>query len=167
MTQFRTPGTGGFYIDSNQLPTALTWPAVSSLSDRMAVLTNSAKFRDVSLASGNTTFTFVAQNNGRVAGIQIANGATAADGTNSVKIVVTNTTNSADVLGSFGFGSGSNAAAAAQSNASVLAAAESEIANTDTSFFNKGDVILVTDTRDGTAITYSGALVLDYGSQGR
>jgi hypothetical protein len=163
MTQARTPAgsTGSEYLASTQLPTALTWPTTPSRANRMMDLVQTHKFRDVSDASANFTYTFAAPNNGHIQSLRAVAGTVAGDGTNGIKLVVTNESNSAEVIGSFGLGTNTNAAAATNS-AAIAASVAGELANTTAKNFNKGDIVKITATRDGTTFVLTGELVLEF-----
>ena len=108
-----------------------------------------------------------AADNGRIVGIMYSNGAVAMDGSVGWELQYLNKTNSDDVLGYFGIGSGTEAAKGTDNDTAVAAYGAAEILNSDTSRFNKGDVIHVTADRDGTTGVGMFQLVVTYETEGR
>lgn len=171
MTQARTPagsaagaGGGEYIVTATQIPTDITWEdvpgAVNRLRDGQQTVEN-----DVT-TSADFVWRFVAEDNGVITGLRYGNGAVAADGTNGWELQFINSSNSDDVVAYFGLGTGTEAAKATDS-AAVAADASVDLINSDTSRFNKGDVIEVTADRDGTTIVGKFTLLLSYESEGR
>ena len=172
MTKARTPagsaagaGSGEYIDDSTQIPTAITWDdqvgVTNRLRDGEVVYT-----KDVT-TSADFTWEIVAEDNGRITMLKYANGAVAMDGSVGWELQYLNKTNSDDVLGYFGIGSGTEAAKGTDNDTAVAAYGAAEILNSDTSRFNKGDVIHVTADRDGTTGVGMFQLVVAYETEGR
>jgi len=89
------------------------------------------------------------------------------DGSVGWELSFINKTNSDDVLGYFGIGSGTEAAKGTDNDTAVAAYGAAEILCTDTSRFNKGDIIHVTADRDGSTSVGMFQLVLSYENEGR
>ena len=173
MTQARTPagsaaGAGsGEYLPTGdpQIPTAITWPDYAAPVNKMRDLEETYEYD--ATTSADFVWRIMAEAAGTIAALNYANGAVAADGTNGWELQFLNKTNSDDVLAYFGIGSGTEAAKATDVDTAVAANASSQILCTDTSRFNKGDVIMVTADRDGTTISGQLQLVISYESEGR
>ena len=171
MTQVRTPagsaaGAGaGEYLASTQIPTDITWDdqvgATNRLKDGVVEYT-----KDVT-TSADFTWEIVAEDNGKITMLKYANGAVAMDGSVGWELSFINKTNSDDVLGYFGIGSGTEAAKGTDNDTAVAAYGAAEILCTDTSRFNKGDIIHVTADRDGSTSVGMFQLVLSYENEGR
>jgi hypothetical protein len=160
MTQARVPlgtgaGLGGpaeYLVDSTQIPTNRTLTEVPGRVNRLENVWE----RQVKVAtdSSGVVDRFIALENGRIQGVEISNGtSTASTGANGWKVVVTNLNNSSGVVGSFGVGTGTNAVAATDHTV-VDSSAKVRISNslvTTTASFNRGDILAVTVTEDGTA----------------
>ena len=150
MTQVRTPagsaaGAGaGEYLASTQIPTDITWDdqvgATNRLKDGVVEYT-----KDVT-TSADFTWEIVAEDNGKISMLKYANGAVAMDGS---------------------VGSGTEAAKGTDNDTAVAAYGAAEILCTDSSRFNKGDIIHVTADRDGTTSVGMFQLVLSYENEGR
>lgn len=170
MTKAVVPGYAET-INSSQIPTTATFETIPSPINKGADGLYSYIFDQIVGTSADIATRFVAPETGAVLGLLWANGATALDGTNGIRIRITNKTNSDGELADFGMGSATNAAAANDTSTTLAANASLELANANATnsvaYFNKGDVIVVTGTRDGTAITGTGTLILQLGSQGR
>lgn len=152
-------------FDSSNIPVDGTLTAIFAPQDRLADVFDSEIIRvDV---SANVATRLVAKSDGKIAGIQYANGAVAADGTNGWRLLVTNKSDSDAELADFGIGSGTNAALANDTDTVVAANGSAEVRSTATTRFNKGDVFNVAGTRDGTTITGTFTLVFDYADKGR
>lgn len=174
MAQSRTPagtgvgsGTGSEYIvDGTQYPAALTWPGVVDRTNR---LDNVDEFMvTIGTTSSGEVARFVAKANGRVTGVTVKNGGTAADNSNGWEVDVLNESRSDAELGHFGFGTGTNAASA-NDNVAVAANATVFISNSlaaSTNRFSTGDVITVDVTEDGTAGAADFVVHLSYESEG-
>jgi hypothetical protein len=172
MTQARTPagsaqssGAGEYIVDATQIPTALTWDKVPSVTNRLMDGVEVLRVRSKSDASADFVWEFAAKDKGKIEAIRYENGAVAADGTNGWELSFINTDNSSEVVGYFGFGTGTEAAKATDSVA-VSASAFAELVNTTAKNFDKGDVIQVTADRDGTTIVGTIEIVVSYGSEG-
>ena len=165
MTQVRSPGVGAQYLASTQIPTALTFDAVPGRANR---LLNVEEFRyHVGTTDTGAVAYFTTQDKGRVIGVIAQNGSTACDGSNGWKAVVTGS-HSGNVVASFGFGTGTNAVAATDS-AAVAASASKQLANSltaTTSYFNKGEVLTLTVTEDGTAGVIDLVFLVSYEATG-
>jgi len=173
MTQARTPagsaagaGAGEKYIDSTQFPSSITWDDIPHLTNQMrdGVVTY---VKDVSDSSADFIWEILAEDNGRIESLYYANGAVAIDSAVGWELSFINKTNSDDVLAYFGLGSGTEAAKATDTDTAVAAGGSAEILNSDTSRFNKGDVISVTADRDGTTGVGTFALRISYEAEGR
>ena len=172
MTQVRTPagsaagaGAGEYLVNSTQIPTDITWDdqvgATNRLKDGVVEYA-----KDVT-TSADFTWEIVAEDNGKISMLKYANGAVAMDGSVGWELSFINKTNSDDVLGYFGIGSGTEAAKGTNNDTAVAAYGAAEILCTDTSRFNKGDIIHVTADRDGTTGVGMFQLVLSYENEGR
>tara|TARA_R110002167_G_scaffold629_2_gene2766 strand:+ start:6813 stop:7331 length:519 start_codon:yes stop_codon:yes gene_type:complete len=172
MTQVRTPagsaagaGAGEYLVNSTQIPTDITWDdqvgATNRLKDGVVEYA-----KDVT-TSADFTWEIVAEDNGKISMLKYANGAVAMDGSVGWELSFINKTNSDDVLGYFGIGSGTEAAKGTNNDTAVAAYGAAEILCTDTSRFNKGDIIHVTADRDGTTSVGMFQLVLSYENEGR
>mgnify|MGYP003625323509 FL=1 len=172
MTQVRTPagsaagaGAGEDLVNSTQIPTDITWDdqvgATNRLKDGVVEYA-----KDVT-TSADFTWEIVAEDNGKISMLKYANGAVAMDGSVGWELSFINKTNSDDVLGYFGIGSGTEAAKGTNNDTAVAAYGAAEILCTDTSRFNKGDIIHVTADRDGTTSVGMFQLVLSYENEGR
>ena len=172
MTQVRTPagsaagaGAGEYLVDSTQYPTDITWEDQVGVTNRLqsgrAVYT-----KDVT-TSADFLWEVVAEDNGKIAMLKYANGAVAMDGSVGWELSFINKSNSDDVLGYFGIGSATEAAKGTDNDTAVAAYGAAEILCTDTSRFNKGDVIHVTADRDGSTGVGMFQLVLSYENEGR
>lgn len=155
------------YLDSNQLVQSATVPTLRGTSARMSDRRKMHQYAGIESTSANFTFHIAAEDAGFVKGIVLNNGSVPADGTNGLKVVITNTSNSNDVVASFGFGSNTNAAAAVDKLSALAANTAGEILCTDTSHVNKGDVLLVTGTRDGSTIVGVIDILMSYTGVGR
>ena len=172
MTQVRTPagsaagaGAGEYLVNSTQIPPDITWDdqvgATNRLKDGVVEYA-----KDVT-TSADFTWEIVAEDNGKISMLKYANGAVAMDGSVGWELSFINKTNSDDVLGYFGIGSGTEAAKGTNNDTAVAAYGAAEILCTDTSRFNKGDIIHVTADRDGTTSVGMFQLVLSYENEGR
>ena len=156
--------------DGDQIPAANTYDTFESTSNKRLEMEQILIFDNASTTSEDIIMQFTAPDNGRIAGIRYANGATAMDGTNGWELEWLNQSNSDDRIAYFGIGSGTEAAKATDTDTSVLANANAFIANSDvtsTSRFNKGDNISCVGDRDGTAGVGSFELILELASAGR
>lgn len=172
MTKARTPagsaagaGAGDYIVDATQIPTAITWDdqvgVTNRLRDGEVVYT-----KDVT-TSADFTWEIVAEDNGTITMLKYANGAVAMSGSVGWELQFINKSDSDNVLSYFGIGSGTEAAKGTDNDVAVAAYGAAEILSTDTSRFNKGDVIHVTADRDGTTGVGMFQLVLSYESEGR
>lgn len=169
MAQAKTPrgSTNHFYLDSNQIPTAITFPQEEGAKNRMMPMVDTFVIDNAAAASADPTGAFVARENGRIAGIKLANGATALDGTNGFELQITNVSDSDTVLAYVGFGSGTEAAKATDKDVAVAADEVAYLVNTVDETFSKGDLLLATGDRDGTAATGAFEVIIEYGVTGR
>lgn len=169
MTQARTPAgaTSEYLVDATQIPTAKTWPTTPSLTNRMRDGVVVYRVRNKADSSADFVWGFVAQDNGRIEGIRLENGATALDGSVGWELQFVNTDNSNANLAYFGFGSGTEAAKATDKDSAVAANELTELTNSLTGRFNKGDFVQVTADRDGTTGVSEIELVVSYESEGR
>ena len=160
MAQARTPagtavgsGAGEYIVTATQIPTDITWDQTVPLSNTQSDLQVHYEIKDSTLFSGTCeatssdfVFSFHAQNNGRIVGIQYTNGAVAADGSSGWELQFLNTDQSNAVCAYFGIGSGTEAAKGTDTT-TAAAGAQVEIPNSITStesHFNRGDRIVVT-----------------------
>lgn len=151
---------GAREIDANQLPIAKVYPDVEGTINKREERNKYFEFHEIAVTSGNATFEFAAPDTGKIVAVSFVNGSVAADGTNGLKVVFTNKTNSDDILASVGFGTGTNAAAAVNAYGALAAYANGDKKVTDVSAADKGDVILGTITRDGTTVV--GVIKVEY-----
>ncbi len=152
MTQARTPtGAGSQYLDSNQKPTDITWPAIANKNNTLQDGLQEVNY-DIA-AAATTLVEWVAPNNGYIAGFEFANGSVALDGTNDLRVQVLNKSNSDAELFDYGFGTNTAADAADAETAAVAAYAAVVAANPKAEAaatrFNKGDVLLFQASKDG------------------
>lgn len=168
MTQAVTPGYAET-INSSQVPTTATFETIPSPLNTGSDGIFTYVIDQIVATSANLALRLIAPESGQILGFAWANGSVAADGTNGIRILVQNASNSNAELADFGIGSNTNAAAANDKTTSLAASATTEIANTgnSTAYFNKGDAITITGTRDGTTLVGCGNLYLRLGSQGR
>lgn len=160
MTRKYDSEIGAKNFDANNKPAAKTYPAVESTTNKHEERNKYYEFHEIDTTSANSVFRLSAPDSGKIVAVSFANGATALDGTNGLKIVFINKTNADDIVASVGFGTGTNAAAAADAGVAVAANANADKKVTDTSTCNKGDVLVGTITRDGTAVT--GVIKVEY-----
>jgi len=172
MTQAKTPGsyTNVKELDTTtQIPTDITGETLPGVLDQFKD-NEEVYINDVEDTSADFTFTYVAPDNGRIAGLRYANGSVAMSGSVGWELDFLNLSDSSNSLFYAGLGTGTEAAKATDKVDAVAANATTEIANSDTtstSRFNKGDKISLTADRDGTTGVGVFALLLDYSSQGR
>ena len=172
MAQARTPAGSaqssgsGEYLASTQIPTAITWATVPSVTNRMRDGVVVYRVADKATASADFVWEFAAEDKGKIESIRYENGAQACDGSHGWELSFINTDNASEVVGYFGFGSGTEAAKATDKDTAVAANAFAEMVNTTAKNFNKGDVIQVTADRDGTAVQATIEIVVSYGSEG-
>lgn len=166
-TQVRSVGNGGQYIPDTQIPTDITWDTLPSHTNKMLDTLVTYTFDGAAASSSDLPMQFVAEDGGIIKGILYANGAVAADGSSGWELSFINKSNSDDVLAYFGIGSGTEAAKATDVDTAVAAHGFAEIANSDTSRFNKGDVIRCDADRDGTTIVGTFHLLVEYTGIGR
>lgn len=153
MTQAYSDEVGARKFDSNNKPVAKTYPNVEGNINSMVDRKVTKKFDVIEVTSADGTFEMAAPDKGKVIAVRFVNGATACDGTNGLKIVITNKTNSNAVVASAGFGSATNAAAASDKDTAVAAYETSTVKTTSVEVCNYEDTLLGTITRDGTAVT--------------
>tara|TARA_R100000306_G_scaffold19888_1_gene23822 strand:+ start:72 stop:590 length:519 start_codon:yes stop_codon:yes gene_type:complete len=172
MTQVSTPagsaagaGAGQYIVNATQIPTDITWDDQVGVTNRLK--DGVVEYTKDVTTSADFTWEIVAEDNGKISMLKYANGAVAMDGSVGWELSFINKTNSDDVLGYFGIGSGTEAAKGTDNDTAVAAYGAAEILCTDTSRFNKGDVIHVTADRDGSTSVGMFQLVLSYENEGR
>ncbi len=160
MTQKYSDEVGAKYLDSNQIPTAKTYPAVESTTNKREERNKYFIFNEISNTSADAVLEFAAPDAGKIVAVTLVNGAVAADGSNGLELEFINKTNSNDRVAYVGFGSGTEAAKATDKDTAVAAYEEAAVKVTDTSTCNKSDVIACTVDRDGTTIV--GDIIVEY-----
>ena len=159
MTQSFTSSSGAKYLNSSQIPTAVTYPTITGTVNRQGDRVKQFVYTNASTTSSAPILQFVAPEDGVIIGITYANGSVACDGTNGWGLPFINKSNSDASVAYFGFGSNTNAAAATDKT-TVAANGKGELANSITTRINRGDVISCTSVRDGSSIV--GTFIVHY-----
>lgn len=168
MTQKYDSNTGAKHIaDSTLIPTANTYDAREGVINRLADRMQKLEFDTIVTASGDNLIEFVAPDNGKIAFVELVNGAVAVDGSNGLELNFLNKTNSDAVLAYVGFGSGTEADKATDKDAAVAVQVVSTVEVTSTLRCNKDDKVSCTIDRDGTTIVGQINVYFEVSTEGR
>ena len=168
MTQKYDSNTGAKHIATTTLiPTANSYDVreghLNRLADRMVKIS----FDEMVISSADSILDFSAPDNGKIAFVELVNGATAADGSNGFELDFVNITNSSDSIAYVGFGSGTEAAKATDTDVAVAAEEVAAVKVTDTGRCNKDDKVSCTVDRDGSSIIGQINVYYEVSTEGR